>query len=122
MPYLNRRSFIDLLDRLGDEDEDRVLDAAREIHARMLVAGVGWDALLVAAPATAGGEAGEAAPPPPMPEDDGLVLAALLARTDLSESTREDLTGFQADLVRGELLPDDRSYIRNLYARLTGQG
>ena len=44
---LNREEFIALLRKLGQEGDDDVLTAARDLHARITVAGIDWDNLLV---------------------------------------------------------------------------
>lgn len=44
---LDRDQFIQLLHDLGSEDDEEVLTAARDLHARVTVAGVDWDDLLV---------------------------------------------------------------------------
>ena len=44
---LDRAQFIELLRTLGEEEDEAVLTAARDIHAKMTVAGVDWDDLLV---------------------------------------------------------------------------
>lgn len=44
---LDRAQFIELLRTLGEEKDEAVLTAARDIHAKMTVAGVDWDDLLV---------------------------------------------------------------------------
>ena len=44
---LDRAQFIELLRKLGEEEDEAVLTAARVIHAKMTVAGVDWDDLLV---------------------------------------------------------------------------
>ncbi len=44
---LDRAQFIELLRKLGDEEDETVLTAGRDIHAQMTVAGVDWDDLLV---------------------------------------------------------------------------
>jgi hypothetical protein len=46
MPYLDRESFIALLDQLGSENDDEALAAARELDRRVRAAGIGWDELL----------------------------------------------------------------------------
>ncbi|MFC7332855.1 hypothetical protein [Rhodocista pekingensis] len=56
MPFMDRESFIALLDSLGDPDDAKALEAARTVHRRMVDAGVGWDALLVPAPRADGDE------------------------------------------------------------------
>ena len=44
---LDRDQFIQLLHTLGSEDDEEVLSAARDLHARVTVAGIDWDDLLV---------------------------------------------------------------------------
>jgi len=53
MPFMDRDSFIGLLERLGSPDDAEALGAAREIDQRMKEAGLSWHDLLV--------------PPPPPP-------------------------------------------------------
>ncbi len=43
---LDRDGIIGLLESLGSERDEDVVEAAREIHARVTAAGVPWDALL----------------------------------------------------------------------------
>ena len=43
---LNRQKFIDLLNKLGDSDDDEVIAAARDLHAQVVVSGLTWDDLL----------------------------------------------------------------------------
>jgi hypothetical protein len=44
---LDRAEMIELLERLGAEDDAEALAAARTIHARIVASGVPWDVLLV---------------------------------------------------------------------------
>ncbi len=53
---LDRDGIIGLLESLGSQRDEDVLEAAREVHARVTAAGVPWDALL-APDAAAGDEA-----------------------------------------------------------------
>ena len=46
MADLNRERIIELLDRLGSEDDAEVAAAARALHKEVTEAGLGWDALL----------------------------------------------------------------------------
>ena len=43
---LNRQKFIDLLNKLGDPNDDEVIAAARDLHAQVVVSGLTWDDLL----------------------------------------------------------------------------
>src|SRR5690348_1625936 len=47
MPFMDRNSFITLLDKLGDADDAVCLAAAREIHQRMQQSNLQWSDLLV---------------------------------------------------------------------------
>ena len=49
MPNLDRESFIALLEKLGSDNDQDVLAAARELDARVRAAGVGWTDLLAPA-------------------------------------------------------------------------
>lgn len=118
MPHLDRTSFIELLDRLGDPDDAVVLAAARSVDARVRDSGWGWDGLLVP-PRGAEPAATEAALAPPQANEEiGSLLDRLLA-SDLSAVTREELTDFKRDLAAGELPELDRKYIRDLADRLS---
>ncbi len=44
---LDRDKFIELLNKLGDDDNEEVVTAARDLHARLTVSGMTWDDLLV---------------------------------------------------------------------------
>lgn len=46
MPYLDRDSFLALLEQLGSSDDQEVIDAARQLDRRVRDAGVTWDELL----------------------------------------------------------------------------
>jgi hypothetical protein len=126
MPFLDRDSFIALLDRLGDADDATTLAAAREIHQRMTAANLKWGDLLLA-PDRGDDDAGAAdseapldRPAPPVSEDYALI-DRLLARTGLSQDARDELTGLRADIDSGEFTARDRKYLQSLEARLSRQ-
>ncbi len=131
MPFMDRESFIALLDSFGDPDDAKVLANARTVHARMQDAGISWDALLIPAPGTAPAEPDEEEaswrePAPPaefMPSEDDAADAALidrmLAEYSLSEETRRELLDLKADIAAGEFTRQDSKYIRNLAGRLS---
>ncbi|HYC02031.1 MAG TPA: hypothetical protein VED40_01985 [Azospirillaceae bacterium] len=130
MPFMDRDSFIRLLDRLGDPDDSSALSAAREVHARMTQAGVGWSDLLIPAPATAPAisDPGAAGGPPepdlrPVPPEEGETDAALidrmLATYELSDATRLELLDLKGDIAAGEFTASDSRYLRDLEARLS---
>lgn len=131
MPFMDRDSFIALLDSLGDPDDARALEAARTVHRRMIDAGVGWDALLVPAPrdAAADGAAGLDLDLDDAGVEDGdgvtaggpedlALIDRLLAEYALSEQTRQELTDLRKDIAGGEFSPADSRYVRQLAARL----
>ncbi len=136
---LDRDGMIGLLESLGGERDEDVVEAARQIHARVTAAGVTWDALLapgaaaageMAEPAEADGEDaafeeadGEDAAPTPA-RDRGnkeslALIARLLAKPDISKDMREELQGYNEDIAEGEFEDMDRKYLRALHARLT---
>ncbi len=135
---LDRDGIIGLLESLGSERDEDVLEAAREIHARITAAGVPWDALLApvgtavdaafeegtadedaAEPAEADGEdAAPAAPRDPGNKKSLALIARLLAKPDISKDMREELQGYKEDIAEGEFEDMDRKYLRALHARL----
>ena len=146
---LDRDGIIGLLESLGSERDEDVVEAAREIHAQVTAAGVSWDALL-APDGTAVDEAfeegtadeeaaereeadgedaqfaeadGEDAAPTPAQgsgnKESLALIARLLAKSDISKDMREELQGYKEDIAEGEFEDMDRKYLRALYARLT---
>jgi hypothetical protein len=125
MPFMDRESFIALLDKLGDPDDATCLAAAREIHQRMQAANLQWGGLLVSVDGGDGVEAPEGEPldqPAQAAGDDYALIDRLLARSGLSDETRDELTGMRADIANGDFSERDRRYLQSLEARLTRQG
>jgi len=130
MPFMDRNSFITLLDKLGDADDAVCLAAAREIHQRMEQSNLQWSDLLVPVngEAVAGDDDAEAPAGEPLDQpaqagsEDYALIDRLLARSGLSDDTREELTGMRADIASGEFSARDRKYLQNLEARLGRQG
>jgi hypothetical protein len=131
MPFLDRDSFIALLDRLGDADDGKVLSAAREIHQRMSAADLKWGDLLLptagsASAESAGAEGGDGEgtldQPAQAAGDDYVLIDRLLARSTLSPDTREELAGLRADIDSGAFTARDRKYLQSLEARLKREG
>lgn len=124
----DRTELLDLLNRLGDTEDGPSLGAARELHRLVVVEGPGWDALLRP------DDPEPLAPPPPDEEHappadavaegsaataaDRETLERLLARTDISEATREELEGLRSDLEEGSFSQMDSNYLRALEERL----
>ncbi|MFV3074189.1 hypothetical protein [Niveispirillum fermenti] len=128
MPIMDRDTLIELLNRLGDADDQAVLAAARTIHARVSDSGYGWNDLLVgaapeaapapAAPAAAASTA-SAAPVLPVEGDILTIIDGLLAHPEISTDTRIDLQDMRQEAEAGTLDPGDDSYVRALAARLS---
>lgn len=124
----DRDTMIHLLNRLGSENDADVLEAARHLHGRIAEAGIGWDDLLVASigdePETAAPSSDEtvveAATRPATTDDDALALIEkLLAKPDISDDLRAELTGYRTDIAEGEFADSDRQYVQALYERLS---
>ena len=124
----SRGDLIGLLERLGSEQDEDVLAAARELQSRIAAAGLSWADLLaheaeeveagedeeepaVALAEAAAGKAG----------GDGETLALIekmLAKPGISEDFREELEGYKQDLAEGEFEKSDHDYVRAVYKRL----
>jgi hypothetical protein len=140
---LERDKVIDLLDRLGSEQDEDVLAAARVLHSQITRAGMGWQDLLV-------GDEGAAQSAPDVDDDTDdedeyvtgdtddeddtpepavnftrdesktpALIDKLLAREGNSEVLREELEEYKSDLANGDFEPSDHRYIQALYARLS---
>jgi hypothetical protein len=136
MTTLDRPGLIDLLGRLGAEDDPTVLDAAREAHRRVSASGSTWADLLLADAAAAGVDSerpdrqGEAQPGDDAPlAADGALSAAntaeaariidrLLARQNISSTLREDLAELKRSIAEGTFDAMDARYVRALAKRL----
>ena len=138
---LERDNVIDLLDRLGSEQDEDVLAAARALHSQITRAGMGWQDLLVGDEGTApsapdidddtddeGDTDDEDDTPEPavnFTHDESKTLALinkLLAREGNSEEFREELEEYKSDLANGDFEPSDHRYIQALHARLSKTG
>jgi hypothetical protein len=132
---LDRQEFIRLLQKLGSESDAEVLSAARDLHAKVTVAGMSWDTLLAPDAVEDEPEAAPAALPP----EDGEVLVAPdadhgklsdaekaearalidgIGAMKIGEQTRADLADYKRDLDAGELEQMDLRYLRGLMKRL----
>lgn len=135
---LNRDDFIALLNRLGSPIDADALAAARDLHARVTVAGVSWNELLV--PQRPGDEIEKDVDAIDLPADvEDVVLVApeadrsalsdadkdeakalidALGALELSEATRDELKDYADDLAAGTLEQMDLRYLRALKKRL----
>jgi len=118
MAAIDRDALLEQLDQLGAEDDADALAAARAADALAAAAGGGW-AALIPAPKGAKGATKKTAKTSGAGDIAG-VIAALLARDDLSEDARADLADFQSAAESGALDAQDEAYIRALAARVGG--
>jgi len=133
MAHLDRPGIVELLDRLGAQDDATALGAARALHRKIGESGFTWnDALRAESAAAFGGSAGaaptdataddepaavDAAPPPDQAEAVRL-LDRLLARKDISSTLREDLVALKRSMAEGSFDAMDARYVRALAKRL----
>jgi hypothetical protein len=130
---LPRDDVIELLNRLGSDRDEEVLEAAREVHARITAAGMNWDELLVPDESAEEEDDGDAVESPDLEDEtpptsaessaknaEALALIdKLLAKSDISADLREELKGYKTDIAEGEFEERDRRYISAVYARLS---
>ena len=135
---LERDTVIELLNRLGSDQDEDVLEAARQVHAQVTAAGVTWEDLLVPdTPDDDGEDDGDGdgddveyqdteneAPEPPsvVAEKDAASLALiddLLDKPGISEAMREELENYKSDIAEGEFVEADRRYLRAVHERLS---
>ena len=128
MADLDRAEIVELLGRLGAEDNEAVLSAARELARKLSASGLRWDDV-VRASLVGAAAAGEAVEPPASARDEveageltaaeaAKLVDALLARKTLSDTTREDLVEMKRAIADGRLDAMDTRYIRALAKRL----
>ena len=141
-----REDVIELLNRLGSDRDEDVLEAAREVHTRIAAANMTWDELLVPdqaddaddeydesedsedsedsdaieAPDPDDEEATEPAGAPDAKNAESLALIdKLLAMRGISTDLREELKGYKTDIAEGEFETWDHRYLRAVHARLS---
>jgi len=139
---LNRDEFVALLNKLGSENDAEVLSVARDLHAKVTVAGVTWDALLAPdRPNDDAGDEGDDEAPQARASsggnDDTLVapnadhgalsdaekdearqLIDAIGKMQISDQTRAELADHAADLLDGRMEQMDLRYLRALSRRL----
>lgn len=148
MSELDRSELIELLERLGDESDEAVLEAARTVHRKLGEAELTWDDLLREEPGVEDDEFDEdedeeededdwddeddnrdregedAAVDPVDPVDakaageEARLIDRLLARKDISKDMREELSDLKGDIDDGSFTEMDRRYVRALAKRL----
>jgi hypothetical protein len=136
MANLDRSEIVELLGRLGAEDQAAVVDAARELTRRVNDSGLTWNELLraqwgeaddgpdVETAAAAPDESSADAPPieesklAPDAAETTRLIGRLLARKDISDNLRQELADIKRAIADGSLDAMDSRYIRALARRL----
>jgi hypothetical protein len=118
---LDRNALIELLNRLGSEDDATVLEAARSLHRKAAEAGLSWDDLISLdhdddQPVD---DSDQQAPLDSPDAAETLRLIDRLLRKGVSDSLREDLLDMKGQLAAGALSEDDRRYVRAVAKRLS---
>jgi hypothetical protein len=133
MASLDRAEIIALLGRLGAEDNDTALAAARELAGKVSASSLTWDDIVRAnLDGAADDEPAEDAasdqdePDTQLSDADkaeaGRLIDGLLANKTLSDTTREDLTTMKRAIVEGSFDAMDHRYVRALAKRLGAGG
>jgi hypothetical protein len=129
MPDLDRAELLELLGRLGAEDDASVLAAARALHGRISESGLTWDTVLQL-DADATGQEQDESPPEETSSDASSerpsggkaeaasIIERLLARTTISDTLREELVDFKRAIADGSFDEMDAQYVRALAKRL----
>ncbi|MGH6771439.1 MAG: hypothetical protein ACRECO_20760 [Xanthobacteraceae bacterium] len=127
MANLDRPGIVALLDRLGEQDDAAVLEAARALHRTVNEAGATWDDLLRRD--FDDGDADEGTFDEPAADEAGglsdadkadarRLIERLLGRGSLSDTLREDLSDLKSGLADGSFDAMDLRYVRALARRL----
>ena len=136
---LERKQVIELLDKLGSDQDEDALAAARTLHKQISGSGMSWDDLLVGD----GPGVEEQAPVNTLPsegnENDAIeietaepdteftgdetqtlvLIDELLGRDGISSEFREELEEYKKDISDGIFDASDHRYVHAVYARLT---
>jgi len=136
---LERNQVMELLDKLGSEQDEDVLAAARMLHSQITESGMGWEDLLVGDEPEVEEEAQVDSLPDEGDENDDLaedtvepdtrftgdetqtlsLIEKLLACDGISSEFREELEEYKIDISDGSFESGDHHYVHAVYARLT---
>ena len=136
---LERNQVIELLDKLGSEQDEDVLAAARILHSQITESGMGWEDLLVGDEPDVEEEAQVDSLLDEGDENDDIaedtvepdtrftgdetqtlsLIEKLLARDGISSEFREELEEYKTDISDGIFESSDHRYVHAVYARLT---
>ncbi len=131
---LNREDIAALLAKLGSADDAEVLSTARELNRQVKAAGVTWDALLAAdtdrdddTPSYKGSADDETVLVAPDADHGALseadkaearTLIDVIGAKPVSDTTRDELADYAADLLENRMEQMDLRYLRALKKRL----
>ena len=136
---LERNQVIELLDKLGSEQDEDVLAAARMLHSQITESRMGWGDLLVGDEPEVEEEAQVDSLPDEGDENDDIaedtvepdtrftgdetqtlsLIEKLLARDGISSEFREELEEYKTDISDGIFESSDHRYVHAVYERLT---
>ena len=136
---LERNKVIELLDKLGNEQDEDVLAAARMLHSQITESGMGWGDLLVGDEPEVEEEVQVDSLPDEGDEKDDIaegtvgsdtrftgdetqtlsLIERLLAHDGISSEFREELEEYKIDISDGKFESGDHHYVHAVYARLT---
>ena len=134
---LDRKKFLELLNTLGDEGREKVLAAAQDLHAQVVVAGISWEALLVPdieqneSDATNEMEqektlsSTESNPDnkelSEEEKEEALVLIKKISELNVSSETIKDMEDYKIEIEDEDGIFEsmDLQYLRSFYKRLT---
>ena len=134
---LERDDFLVLLEKLKGEDDKEILSAARDINAKMTVAGVSWDDLLISQDeaienidSSHDNDHGNQNDENEQTDDnfealndeesqEAISLIKTIGNMKVSETTNQELSEYKDDLKDGEFEKMDLRYLRALKARLS---
>ena len=136
---LERNKVIELLDKLGNEQDEDVLAAARMLHSQITESGMGWGDLLVGDEPEIEEKVQVGSLPDEGDEKDDIaegtvgsdtrftgdetqtlsLIERLLAHDGISSEFREELEEYKTDISDGIFDSSDHRYVHAVYARLT---
>ena len=137
---LDRKKFLELLNTLGDDDREKVLAAAQDLHAQVVVAGISWEDLLVPEPEQnkpdTAKERDDDETPSAIDNDpdnkelsdeereEALVLIKKISELNVSSETIKDMEDYKIEIEDEDGIFEtmDLGYLRSLYNRLSSKG
>lgn len=135
MSFVDRETFIALLEKLRSDDDAEIVAAAREISRHMDEGDVDWEDLLRKEGGSNDDDEIESDYEYDYDDDDDdddagaiegfeatrSLITHIIEAYDISEATREDLDDYLTDLDDGDFTKSDKRYVEALHARLKAQ-